>query len=481
MNNTMLLHFDNCTLKLHDNTIFKGFNWTIQKGENWVITGNSGSGKTSLLKAIEGKMRIAAGSVIYGNTYGQTAAFTALRNDAAFVYFQDSHIRYKNYYYQQRYHSTEVEGTFTVADFLFGNSPTARQEFAQHNYPFEIGHQLDEEFIKLSNGENRKVLITKALLRKPKILILDNPYNGLDQQSRNALNHSIDTIIAQGISVILACNTDSFPSKMDHILLLDCMQVQQKQKIENSRNTSPRELSTRFPLKFAPPADNSFNIAVRLESVSIRYGEKQILKDINWTIRRGEKWALSGENGSGKTMLASLLNADNPQAYAHKITLFDKLRGPGQSIWDVKERVAYLSPEQQIYQQGQLTCRNTVLSVLREHPFKHRKPNSAELEMLDSLFTYFQIEHLRDRPIHELSTGQQRLVYFIRAIFKNPALLILDEPFQNFDHAHIAKARELLDYFCIHRTLIFISHHVQEIPTCVNRHAQIHLGTLRLR
>ena len=84
---------------------------------------------------------------------------------------------------------------------------------------------------------------------------------------------------------------------------------------------------------------------VKLNKVSIRYGDRTILKELDWTVRRGEKWALSGENGAGKSTLLSLVCADNPQSYACDISLFGRKRGTGESIWEIKKHIGYVSPE----------------------------------------------------------------------------------------------------------------------------------------
>lgn len=84
---------------------------------------------------------------------------------------------------------------------------------------------------------------------------------------------------------------------------------------------------------------------VRLNKVSIRYGDRTILKELDWTVMRGQKWALSGENGAGKSTLLSLVCADNPQSYACDIRLFGRKRGTGESIWEIKKHIGYVSPE----------------------------------------------------------------------------------------------------------------------------------------
>lgn len=81
-----------------------------------------------------------------------------------------------------------------------------------------------------------------------------------------------------------------------------------------------------------------------MKDVTVQYGDKIILDHINWEVKKGEQWALIGHNGAGKSTLLSLINGDNPQAYSNEIYLFDQRRGSGESIWDIKRKIGYISP-----------------------------------------------------------------------------------------------------------------------------------------
>ena len=194
-----------------------------------------------------------------------------------------------------------------------------------------------------------------------------------------------------------------------------------------------------------------------MHNINVQYDTIQVLKNINWTIRKGEKWALLGGNGSGKSTLLSLIYGDHPQAYANDITLFDRKRGTGESIWDIKKRIGYVSPELHLYFTENITNFALVTEGGKNSRFARQ------------LFRYYNMTHLINANFQELSFGEQRLVLLIRAFVQQPDLLILDEPFQGLDAYKINQSRALIDAFCRDRTLIFVTHYKAEIPDIVSQ------------
>jgi len=198
-------------------------------------------------------------------------------------------------------------------------------------------------------------------------------------------------------------------------------------------------------------------------------------------VQKGDKWALLGNNGSGKSTILSLLFGDHPQAYANDIYLFGQKRGMGQNIWDIKKNTGFTSPELHYFFSYAITCFKAVSTGLFDHVYNKRSPNEAEEGLINALFDYFCISHLKEKSFQEVSTGEQRLLLFIRALVKNPPLLLLDEPFQAFDKATIEKAKFLLDEVLTpSHTLVFISHYRSEIPDSVEKIAHLEQGILQL-
>jgi molybdate transport system ATP-binding protein len=480
---SLLLKLEDLTLK-SQGILFQGVHWEINSGEHWIITGKSGSGKTSFLKMLQGNCIVESGTVF--NHFGETPEFglPELLKHTSFVFFLNEGINYHNYYYQQRYYSTEVEGTVTARDFLLqGIQSEIINLDDEITGSLHIRDLLSKELIKLSNGETRRLFIAKALLRKPKLLILDNPYIGLDSEARQTLNHLLCQIAANGVHLILSDNGQDYPDCMTHVLEMENLKIKSvgKRPLNHASvlplQENPSEKCIGL-FQFQEPLKTDFAIAASFSNLIIKYGDNVIINGIDWTIRKGEKWALTGLNGAGKSMLLGVVFADHPQAYANKIIIFDQPRGSGETIWDIKEQIGYVSPELHFYFERQVSSEEAVMSVLYEHPYKRQTAEPWHYLMFQRLLDYFQISHLRNASFHSLSTGQQRLILLLRVIVKNPPLLLLDEPFQGFDMETIEKSKFLLDQFCKNRTLIMVSHHASEIPSVVNHLARLKNGKL---
>ena len=221
--------------------------------------------------------------------------------------------------------------------------------------------------------------------------------------------------------------------------------------------------------KLKPFAENDFRIAVKMVKVNIKYGEKQILHDIDWEVKKGEGWNLSGPNGAGKSTLLSLITADNPQAYANEIYLFDKRRGSGESIWDIKRKIGFVSPELHLYFDYSATCFEVIASGLFDtiglfHNLSIQQNN-------DVLFWIglFQLEKLQSKRLSQISISEQRKTLLARAFIKTPPLLVLDEPCQGLDDDQTDYFKILVDQICktFGTTLIWVSHYQNQIPDCV--------------
>lgn len=169
-----------------------------------------------------------------------------------------------------------------------------------------------------------------------------------------------------------------------------------------------------------------------MNRVNVSYQGHPILRDVDWTVRRGEKWALVGANGSGKSTLLSLICGDNPQAYANDIVLFDRRRGTGESIWDIKKRIGYVSPEMHTYYLEPIPCEEVVASGFFDSVGLYRRCTPEQTAAAREWLRLFDAEDLAGKPFTQISYGQQRLVLLARAFVKDPDLLVLDEPFHGW-------------------------------------------------
>lgn len=413
--------------------------------------GPTGSGKTTLLQALAGQLPVETGKLIRNSS----VALVSFREESR-------QFSYGTYFYQQRYQATMSNEAPLLRTYL--QAPPSLVAATLIN-DAGLTPLLDLSLLKLSNGQTRKARIVKALLRQPPLLLLDNPFVGLDTASRNDLNGWLNQLITQGAALVLVTEPDSTPPFVTHVLCLT-------EEVWSGPRAAYREPvadceSKPVPLLQTPPKPVDFNDVFQLTNVTVRYGERLILDQLNWTVRANERWALVGPNGAGKSVLLSLLYGDHPQAYANDVRVFGHRRGKsGESIWDVKRRIGFVSPELHLYFPQHLTARQVILTGLTDTlTIPRTVPETTEADLI-ALSHYFDVHAQLSRPFGTLSTGEQRLILFIRALIKNPPVLLLDEPFQALDSKSIQLARKLLDSLAT-ASMLFITHEQAELPTSV--------------
>src|SRR5690606_20041047 len=325
-------HIDQLTVRYGNKTVLDGLTWSYAQGSHWVIGGKSGTGKSTLGKAIAGQ------HPSQGRIQITYADHDSLKPVTLYVpnWYQFTNLEGdRNFYYQQRYNRHQGQDTLTVRAELehFG---------AKENRPFPavlplldvlgFRQQLDSQLIELSSGEHKKLQLVKALWFRPQLLILDEPYTGLDTASRQALNTCLDALAAEGLHLIIISNDPDLPRAINRYAEIQNGQLAEvASPLAFSRDQSRTKKTLPDFLRARPNLDSE--IVVRLRDVHVRYGDKKVLNGVSWEVKAGEKWVLQGPNGSGKSTLLSLINADHPQAYGHDITLFGNKRGSGESIW----------------------------------------------------------------------------------------------------------------------------------------------------
>ena len=215
---------------------------------------------------------------------------------------------------------------------------------------------------------------------------------------------------------------------------------------------------------------------IDLNNVSIRYGSHTILNGLTWNVKTGEYWALHGENGAGKSTLLSLVCADNPQSYACDIALFGKKRGSGESIWEIKKHIGYVSPEMHRAYFKNLPAVVIVASGLHDSIGLYKQINPQDLKLCVWWMDIFGIANLKDRSFLQLSSGEQRLVLLARAFVKDPELLILDEPLHGLDLRNCQMVKDIIEAFCQrkNKALVMVSHYEEDFPSVINHRIILH-------
>jgi molybdate transport system ATP-binding protein len=450
----------------------RGLSWTVREGETWAIVGPVGSGKTTLAEALLGRHRIATGTVAWPlleRLRARGRPVTRPADVVQLVSFKEESYRfsYKRHYYQQRFNFIEPQDDLTLDQFLRSGVPATEDAIRTVAGRLGVEDLLPLSLIKLSNGQMRRARIARALLARPELLILDDPFLGLDAAGRRDVADLLGGLVRQGLRVLLIARPDAVPDWVTHVLELDQLAVRwQGPRSECGVRSAEcgREQNPHVPLQVR----HSAAPVIELRGVNVAYGERHILRDVTWTVRAGERWAVLGPNGCGKTTLLSLLCGDHPQAYANDVRLFGRRRGSGESIWEIKRRIGLVSPELHLYYSEPLTAAQAAATGYYD-VLAYRPATPAQRAAVRELFEHFGILPLADRPFQQLSTGEQRLVLLVRALVKAPPVLILDEPFQGLDEPTARRLRDWLDgRLSPEQTLIFVTHYPEEIPRSVS-------------
>ncbi|MFT3680779.1 MAG: ATP-binding cassette domain-containing protein [Ferruginibacter sp.] len=481
-----------------NDVLLSGIDLSINKKENTIITGPSGSGKTLLGRIIAGQLLASAGERI---AHTSSIVFVNQQQDFRTAFSQRS-------YYQSRYEYSNDGDIPTVTHYLEKYFGAYNNSIKLLLTQFGLEYILTEKLTQLSNGEGKRLQLITALAKQPELLILDNPFTGVDKKSRQFLCEIFDTLNEKGITYILLSKTDDIPLSISKIIQLDNGRIADETNREGYTKTGGQYAAgtaagmDRLLEKIAAP-ETYFNTVVKLSNVTIQYEDKVVLNNISWQVNRGERWLLRGSNGSGKSMLLSLLNGDNPKAFGKGILLFDKPKGSGETIWELKNKIGYISPEMHIHflrkpehvaelvalhpekledaYQPSTTCFEVIASGFNEEIGFVSGITTSQQELVHEWIAYLQVNKYAGKPFYQMPMSLQRLSLLARALVRNPPLLILDEPCQGLDEEQTNLFKETVEHFCnrFGNTLIYVSHYDIDLPAGISNMLELENGNIK--
>jgi molybdate transport system ATP-binding protein len=495
--------FREATIGPADQPIFRHFSWTVEPFQAWVITGSNGSGKSAVAQALAGGLPVTS----RGASQGAASTLPAPES-VALISFE----RQRDVVFDERYHDDSefvdggVDPGTAALDFILGRKrgaaavePPARLSDLVRRLGIEplLGRGLKY----LSTGEIRKVLLCRELLREPALLIFDEPYEGLDTATRAVLSEEIERLIVASVAAGGA-NTNKPPSQVlvitdryehvapstTHVLHLEDRRVAfAGTRAEFEVNGIPEDLKRldageTASLNHALAStleDNARSIEdksgslVHLRDVTVTYGDRRVLNAINLRIKAGAHTLVRGPNGCGKTTLLNLINGDNPQVYANDVTVCGFKRGSGESVWDIKAKLGQVSYALHVEYAYRCYANllETVLSGFYDSIGLYQEPGYAEIRAAKRWLEVVGLRGKAAEPFTQLSYGEQRVALILRAVIKQPRLLILDEPCHGLDPRHRSEVLTIADYIgqSTDSTLLYVTHDPEEQLTCTRQ------------
>ena len=430
-----VIRMDGLTVDFDGRFQLNDVDWAIEPDQHWLIVGPNGSGKSALAAVLAGVGQIKAGelngvppqvSVVSYEAQAELIAAERRKDDA------------------------------DILDVISDGTPVS-EVIAQASQDDALAQQLvdtlglrplmSRSFRKLSTGETRKVMLIRALTSDPDLLVLDEPFDGLDHASLQWLQGHLHSLAETVAMVIVLNRFDECPdfvtnlAYLDHGRLLHRVERSDEQAVVELQQllhlkTSELELPKADPVDRLPALDPSEPL-VQLTNAAVRYHENTVFEDLDWTIEPNQHWQVSGPNGSGKTCLLSLITGDHPQCYVNDIKVFGFQRGTGESIWQIKQYIGYVSTALQWEYRVGTSLRNVIVSGFFDSIGLYSKSTDAQKAIAGQWLALLGMADRADQLFNQLSFGDQRLILIARAMVKHPPLLILDEPCLGLSLIHI--------------------------------------------
>ncbi len=466
MTNRLPIRLTDLTVNFDDRFKLNAINWQIEPQEHWVITGTNGSGKSALAAVLAGVLDKSA-ECVSGCIEGLPARVGLMSFEAQAELIEA----------ELRKDDADImdvisEGT-PVSEILYEDCQDC--ELAEQLViKFGLEPLLDRAFRKLSTGESRKVMLIRALASKPDLLVLDEPFDGLDAKTLAMLQEYLQTLINTVPMVMVLNRFDEFPRFITHIAYVENGELQHRISRDDTKAYSAlyQLLHLKTTDLSIPEADPETSIPcldpeqplVRLNGITIKYDETEIISDLDWTINPNQHWQLSGPNGSGKTGLLSLITGDHPQCYVNDIFVFGFQRGSGESIWQIKQFIGYVSTALQWEYRVGTNLRNVIISGFYDSIGLYSKCTDKQGVIADEWLALLGMLDRADQPFNKLSYGDQRLLLIARAMVKHPPLLILDEPCLGLDDMNRQRVLALIEKICAGNmtSVLYVNHHPED-------------------
>ncbi|MGI9941641.1 molybdate ABC transporter ATP-binding protein ModF [Vibrio alginolyticus] len=338
----------------------------------------------------------------------------------------------------------------------------------------DLSHLRDSGFRVLSTGETRRVMLARALATQPDLVLLDNPFTGLDIAHRAALARYLHSL-SQNVQLLITFSRESdMPEWINSIALFSAGKLDStmdKSSWDNhpiigqiksqSKQQSEEMMSLIRQHQHSTPFNNPI---FELKNGTVEYTDKKIFTDLNWRIDKGQHWQVKGPNGCGKSTLLGLIFGDHPQCYSNDIDIFGKKRGTGETIWEIKQHIGMVSSALHLQYRVNCSALEVILSGFYDSIGLYNQPTRKEMNIANEWLDILHMSQYKKTSFKQLEYGQQRLLLIARAIVKQPTLLILDEPYQGLDFLGRRLVKNTLELIARENLsqLLYVSHYQED-------------------
>lgn len=471
----VLIDIANIDVLLHGKTILTNVSWRLREGEHWAFLGGNGAGKSTFLKLIRGELWPDLGSSgqrIYALDGKRQESPVGSKERIALVSPERQDVYTRNGWGLT---GEEIVHTGFFDSVWLHERPIRRQRAHAERIISLLGldELRDKNILAMSEGEMRKILLARALVSRPKLLMLDEFCSGLDIPSKKKIVELIGRIAQRGIPIIYATHRkEELIPAISHLLFLSAGKiVKQGSKDGLLSGEDPLEalgadsyLSRKIPAVLQPRqrASDSPGYLVKIRNADVFIDDRKILEGINWTIHKGENWAVLGRNGAGKSTLLKLLLGDLHPALGGAICRFGA-NGKG-DIRDIRKRIGYLSSELQGSYDWDLTGEAVVQSGFFSSVGLYRNVSDMQKKIARRWIRFFGVEGICDKSILQMSYGEVRKILLARAVVGNPDMLVLDEPCSGLDIAARTAFLDTLERLSKTGTgIIMVTHHPEDL------------------
>ncbi|WP_330961721.1 ATP-binding cassette domain-containing protein [Photobacterium sp. 53610] len=406
-------------------------NWQIEPAQHWGIFSTHSHAASLLVRILSGELEPAHGKI---HELPQRVACISLHEQQRLL---DLELEKDDSDYLDRIDY----GSTVEALVLEAGCPEAELDALLDKA--DLGQLRHRGFRQLSTGETRRVMLARALAAAPELLILDEPYAGLDLAHRKALSLLLEELSEQMQLLIVTSREDELPPFITHVALFDEQQLSQTLTHEawlthpvmaQMKALSEQKSDAMLALVQAHQTAHDYpNPLVEMHDVKVEYVGATIFTGVNWQIEQGQHWQVRGPNGCGKSTLLGLILGDHPQCYSNDIRVLGMKRGSGETIWDVKKHIGVVSSALHLQYRVSCPALDVLLSGFYDSIGLYQQPSQREIQLAREWLSLLEMTALEKVSFRELDYGQQRLLLIGRALIKQPALLILDEPYQGLD------------------------------------------------